>query len=227
MAGALKVLVVDDEPEVAELHVRVVESRKGFAVAAVAHSGGAALEAVAAHRPDVMLLDFGLPDIEGREVLRRLRATDPSGVDVIAVTAANDLDSVRYARSAGVHHYLVKPFALSALGDRLERVRAERRVLHSGGDRLEQESVDLILGGGGSPSGVSTLPKGLGSETLGAVRRALADAEEPLSAAQLARAIGVSRVTARRYLEFLQQAGEAVRTPQYGKGRPEYRYAAL
>lgn len=226
MSEELKVLIVDDEPDVAALHARLVETKDGFTVSAIAHSGEAALDAVELHQPHVVLLDFGLPDIDGREVLRRLRASNRSGVEVIAVTAAKDLDSVRYARSAGVHHYLVKPFTLAALRDRLDRVRAERQALvYSVADELEQESVDLILGGGRAPSKVSPLPKGLGPETLERVRRALHSTEGSVSAVEIAHSIGTSRVTARRYLEFLHQTGEAVLQPKYGKGRPENRYA--
>lgn len=225
MTEELRVVIVDDEPDVAALHARLIASKDGFSVSAVVHQGQDALRAIERFRPHVVLLDFGLPDIDGREVLRRLRASNRANVEVIAVTAANDLDSVRYARSAGVHHYLVKPFTISALRDRLDRVLAERRTLDfTGTGELQQESVDLILGGARAPSKVNPLPKGLGPQTLERVRKAIQGAETGLSATEIAQAIGTSRVTARRYLEFMHQSGEVTLQPQYGKGRPVNRY---
>lgn len=225
MTEELRVVIVDDEPDVAALHERLVASKDGFVVSAVVHHGQAALRAVERHRPHVVVLDFGLPDIDGREVLRRLRASNRANVEVIAVTAAKDLDSVRYARSAGVHHYLVKPFAVSALWERLDRVMAERRALAAtGAGDLQQESVDRILAGASEPSKVNPLPKGLGPQTLERVRKALQDESGGLSAAEIAQMTGTSRVTARRYLEYMHRCGEVLLQPQYGKGRPINRY---
>lgn len=225
MSDDLRVVVVDDEPDVAALHARLIRGMEGVAVSAVVHRGQAALGAVERFQPHILVLDFGLPDIDGREVLRRLRASNRASIEVIAVTAANDLDSVRYARSAGVHHYLVKPFAISALRDRLTRVMVERRAMEmSGSSVLHQENVDRILGGARAPSKVNPLPKGLGAQTLDRVRSAIQGAESGLSAAEIAQEIGASRVTVRRYLEYMHHAGEVALRPEYGKGRPVNRY---
>lgn len=222
----ISVLIVDDEVAVANLHARMVEKQPGFSVIAIAHSGAAALQAIERHTPQVILLDFGLPDIDGREVLRRLRASNRADVEVVALTAASDLESVRFARSTGVRHYLVKPFSVSSLADRLERIRTERDTLEqSRVKRLEQQEVDAIIGAGESPVAVRPLPKGLGAATLAKVRRVLDHETRDVSASEVALEAGLSRVTARRYLEFLVQIGEARIEPKYGgSGRPENRY---
>lgn len=228
-APTLRVLVVDDEPHIASLHARLIRSMPEFEVAAIAHTGTAALRAIEQHDPHIVLLDFGLPDIDGREILRRIRASNRSGVEIIALTAANDLASVRFARSAGVHHYLVKPFVISALRERLEQVLDERRAAAaaSASDRLRQSEVDRLLLGETAPIAVQPLPKGLGAETLDRVRSVLSESSGDLSASEIANLIGTSRVTARRYLEFLLHLGEADMQPKYGSaGRPENRYSA-
>lgn len=73
--------------------------------------------------------------------------------------------------------------------------------------------------------GPAALPKGLSAPTLERVTVALRDAGEGLTAAGVAEAVGISRITARRYLEHLVDAGRAARSPQYGQvGRPELQY---
>lgn len=222
----LRVLIVDDEPNVAALHAHFVEVQAGFTVVAIAHSGTEALTAIAHANPDIILLDFGLPDVDGREILRRIRASNRASIEIIALTAASDLESVRFARSAGVHHYLVKPFDGMSLRERLERVRQEREVYEQvTSQRLRQNEVDALLREGSSLAAVKPLPKGLGAETLEKVRRALLDMDSALSTTEIAQAIGTSRATARRYLEFLCQIGEVEVEPRYGNvGRPENRY---
>lgn len=223
----IPVLIVDDEPAVAALHARLVEQQSGFEVVAIAHSGVAALQAIERHTPQLILLDFGLPDIDGRELLRRLRASNRADVEVIALTAASDLESVRFARGTGVRHYLVKPFSVKTLAERLERIKQESHTLQQIPVKLDQHAVDAILGGQDSPSAVKPLPKGLGAETLTRVRRVLQQLPGDISAAEMAHAAGLSRVTARRYLEFLVHIGEVQIHPKYGgSGRPENRYVS-
>ena len=116
----IRALIVDDDPMTASIHRSYVERVPGFEVAGEAHSGRAALEAVRELRPDLVLLDIYLPDISGLEVLRRLREPDAPHVDVIAVTAAKDVGTLRTAIHGGVIHYLVKPFFFDTLRERLE-----------------------------------------------------------------------------------------------------------
>jgi response regulator of citrate/malate metabolism len=164
-----------------------------------------------------------LPDLGGLDVLRRLRA-DGDDVEVIAVTAARDLETVRRARLLGVRHYLVKPFSGASLAERLDDVRrniAADRALP--GTTLDQRAVDRVLG---IPSKRdAALPKGLSSASLERVAAELAAREGDASAAEIAGALGMSRVSARRYLEHLVGTGAALVAPRYGTaGRPEHRY---
>ncbi len=98
----IRTLVVDDDFRVAELHCAYVERVPGFEVVGQAHSGAAALADVDQMRPDLILLDIYLPDISGLEVLQRLREDAQAPVDVIAITAARDVESLRAAMRGGV-----------------------------------------------------------------------------------------------------------------------------
>jgi response regulator of citrate/malate metabolism len=222
MSG-IRVVIVDDDFAVAQVNRAFVDAQPGFTVVAEAHTGGAALEAIERHGPHLVLLDVYLPDLGGLDVLRRLRAAGDD-VEVIAVTAARDLDTVRRARLLGVRHYLVKPFSGASLVERLDDVRrgivADRAAPS---DDLDQRAVDRMLGSSGSRR--IALPKGLSQASLDRVAAGLAACDADASAAEIAEALGMSRVSARRYLEHLVASGAAEVAPRYGgAGRPEHRY---
>jgi response regulator of citrate/malate metabolism len=115
----IRTLVVDDDVRVADVHCAYVERVPGFVTVGKAHTGASALGEVARLRPDLLLLDFYLPDLSGLEVLRRLRDEDHPPVDVIAITAARDVENLRAAIRSGVVHYLVKPFRFAAFEEKL------------------------------------------------------------------------------------------------------------
>ncbi len=222
---ALKVLVVEDEPVALEAHAAYVDRVPGFEVVASAGTAQAALQSLRTCAVDVVLLDMFLPDGHGLDIIRAIRAAGHRA-DVIAVTSARDLDIVRGAVSLGVVQYLLKPFVFATLRDRLEAYAAYRRQLPSSEHVDSQAEVDDLLAGV-RPSTRTSLPKGMSEDLLARVTRALrADAgPQGLSASELAEVVGVSRVTARRYAEFLCDARVAARRSRYaGQGRPEVEY---
>ena len=219
----IRTLVVDDDYRVAELHCAYVERVRGFEVAGRAHTGAAALAAVDQLHPDLVLLDIYLPDLSGLEVLQRLREEDHPPVDVVAVTAAREVNSLRAAMRGGVVHYLIKPFLFPTFEEKLlSYAAAYERMKHIG--KAEQGDVDRIFSALRSASN-EPLPKGLSDATLDLIVQVLARSQSGLPAAAVAEVAGVSRVTARRYLDHLCQLGRAELAMRYGgPGRPEHRY---
>lgn len=225
----IRVLVVDDDFMVVGLHAGVVAAQPGFEVAGVASTGAQALDLLQTARPDLVLLDIYLPDMTGLEVLRRVRHGSPvraggvAGPDVIVLSAARDADALRQARHAGVVQYLVKPFEVETLRDRLREYAVYRDTVE-GVAEAEQDDVDRIFCT--VPRARVTTPKGISTETIDLVLAALREATHDLSASECADAIGVSRSSARRYLEHLVAVGRAqVRHRYGGTGRPERRYS--
>lgn len=219
-------LIIEDDPVLAEAHRTFTERVPGFAEAGVAHLGRDALRLVATRRVDVLLLDVNLPDLNGIELCRMLRARG-NAVDVIAVTSARDLATVRAAVSLGVAQYLLKPFAFASFQDKLQAYAEYRRRAAQAPEQLAQADVDRTLAAlHENPEGAArTLPKGLTEATLGAVIELLKQAEPGLPAALVAQGLGISTQTARRYLEYLTAQRLALRTPVYGRaGRPEHLY---
>ncbi|MFI8400991.1 MULTISPECIES: response regulator [unclassified Streptomyces] len=219
----LRVLVVEDDPVAADAHALYAGRVEGFVVVGVAHSRAAAVRVLDRTAVDLILLDLYLPDGHGLQLLRALRAAGHTA-DVIAVTSARDLAVVREGVSLGVVQYVLKPFAFATLRDRLVRY-AEFRA--AAGEASGQDEVDRALAALRAPH-PAALPKGLSAPTLEAVTRTLRAAPEGLTAAEAGAAVGISRITARRYLEHLVTEGRAVRAPQYGQiGRPELQYRWL
>ena len=227
----IDVLVVDDDFMVARIHTGFVARTSGFRVVGVAHTAQAAFDAVASLEPDLVLLDIYLPDRSGLEVLEQLRVEWPE-VDVLAISAARESETVRRAVRGGVVHYLMKPFGYEVLRERLDHYATAHRGLLAT-DVAEQADVDRLFGVRSAVS-EQRLPKGLSPETAALVEAALraAAASAPpgqglrsRSAAQCAAEVGISRVSARRYLEHFVATGDAEVRLRYGSaGRPERRY---
>lgn len=221
----VRVLVVEDEEVAAEAHATYVGRVPGFELAGVARSAGEAFRLL--RRDDtieLLLLDMHLPDGHGLGLLQRVRA-EGRPVDVIAVTSARDTEVVRRAVSQGVVLYLLKPFTFAAFRGKLEQYADFRTRLESSPADVVQDDVDQLFGALRSRPTGEALPKGMSLDSLRAVVDALRRSPDGLSATEAGAAIGVSRVTARRYLEHLADEGRVARQPRYGgTGRPEVGY---
>lgn len=246
----VRVLVVDDDFMVADIHQRLVEREPGFEVVGIARNAESAVEAIASLQPDLVLLDLYLPDQSGLDVIARARAQQLTA-DFLVLTAAKDVETVRQALRLGIVHYLIKPFSAAVL---VERLRAYRKFLSatseslSGGleKEVDQRAIDRALSLT-RVAGAETLPKGLSAVTLTLISETLRKFEATstdiagsnssiggtaadgsragMTATEVARDSGVSRVSARRYLEYLVEQGSVEMRPRYGTtGRPEHGY---
>lgn len=221
--SAVRVLVVEDEATAAQAHAEYVGRIDGFEVVAVARSAGDAARVLGREPVDLVLLDMHLPDGHGLGLVRSMRAAGHL-CDIIAVTSARDADVVRQAVAHGVVLYLLKPFTYPTFRAKLEQYAAYRASLAGGSQEFAQEEVDGLLGSLRAPV-AAPLPKGMSAETLRDVTQAVREADRALSATEVAERVGASRVTARRYLEHLADAGRLERAPRYGgTGRPEVEY---
>ncbi|MFJ2618253.1 response regulator [Glutamicibacter sp. NPDC087344] len=229
----LRVLVVDDEPDTAAAHAAFVNRVAGFTAAAIAGNGQQALHLLAtAHQQgapfDLVLLDMTLPDLHGIDVAKRMRGRGLT-TDIIAITAVRDLAVVRSAVATGITQYLIKPFTFAVFAEKLENHRRFIASMRSTGPDASQASLDTAFSALRTASASTTLPKGLIPETLAQISEHLhAGAGTAYSATELAEELGMSRVTARRYLEYLADTRAAVKQPRHGtRGRPEYEYRSV
>jgi response regulator of citrate/malate metabolism len=212
----LKVLVVEDDFRVANMHAAIIDALPGFTVSDTANTLAAARKAESV---DLALVDVYLPDGSGIDLVRELRC------DSIVLSAATEADTIRAAMAAGALSYLVKPFAPTELAARLSGYARYRRIL--AGNNLGQADVDAALDALRPRIAAQVSPAVSISPTKDLVLQALAGADGPMSAAEVAAAIGVSRATAQRYLAGLATSDEVKVGLRYGTtGRPEQEFVA-
>lgn len=212
----LTVLVVDDDFRVAQMHAGIVEALPGFTVVGTANTVAAARKAAPV---DLALVDVYLPDGSGIDLVRELHG------DAMVLSAATEAETVRSAIAAGALSYLVKPFAPTDLAARLSGYARYRRML--AGRNLGQDDIDAALDALRPRRAPQQSLAAAASPTKDLVLEALAGADTPLSAAEVAAAIGVSRATAQRYLANLATSGEVKVGLRYGTtGRPEQEFIA-
>src|SRR4029453_9893465 len=199
----IKVLIVDDDFSVAKVPAGFIQRAPGFGVVGVAHTGAQAILETQRLQPDLVLLDIHLPDINGLDLMHQLRDVAPD-LDVLVISAARETETVRKALRGGIVHYLIKPFSQSDLQERLRHYLNAYQGLDASKDVAEQSDVNRVFG---LDSAQRTLPKGCSVETLELVEAALKSAPGDVSAAEVAEQLGTSRVSARRYLEYLHDEG--------------------
>ena len=215
MTDPVRVLILDDDFRVGQLHRGIVDEQPGFIALEPVRSIAEARESIRSSRPDLLLADVFLPDGDG------IALVQDAGVDAILISAADDAPTVRRALKSGTAGYLLKPFDRRALTGLLDRYARYRNIL--AGDRpLRQDDVDralAILHGSGEPVSVSR------SATEQLVLAALGDGEA--SATEVGERVGISRATAQRHLAALAARTVVEVSLRYGAtGRPEHRYAA-
>ena len=222
----IRILVVEDDQRISELHHRFVQKISGFEVVGIANTIADAEEMIEVLEPDLILLDLFFPEGNGLELLRRVRAGEQP-CDVILITAAREIASLQEALRGGVFDYIIKPVHFPRFQDALQNFQTYYQHLQSGAT-LEQKDVDRLLRTqqAGEVTTSGTIPKGIDPLTLAKVRKVFEQPEvTDINAEEVGQQVGISRSTARRYLEFLVTEGFLKTDLIYGVvGRPERRY---
>ena len=138
-----RVLVVDDEPEIRRA-LRTGLGYQDFDVRAV-DTGEEALAQAASWRPDVVLLDLGLPGIDGFQVLRELRGRDRRAAVIVISVMPGERDKVR-ALDLGADDYLVKPFGVDELVARIRATLRRQAAIAEGEPVIRAGDLELDLG---------------------------------------------------------------------------------
>lgn len=224
-----RVIIIEDDLMVAAINKQYVEVTPPFQVIETFKNGMEALEYLDTVPVDLIILDYYTPLMNGAEFIDRLHAAGKAPA-VIMVTSANDTDIVDGLLSRGVVDYLVKPFEYSRFKAALTKFHQTRQFLEASRNSLKQEDIDRLLSPRESSADpAARLTKGLNETTLNLIRRFLRENRELLyTSEQIAEQIHLSRITVRRYMNYLADTGEAVSAIDYQTGgRPsiKYRYA--
>lgn len=220
-----KAIIVEDDPMVIDIDRQYLEAHGEIAIAGAFSNGRAALEYVRAYPADLAIVDYYMPVASGHEFVRAC-CDEGLHLDIIMITANNDAKEVAALMRLGVIDYLVKPFTRDRFSRAIQRFLARRAVLHSG-EGLSQKDIDRLLSG--APPAETTqklLDKGLQQKTLELISDFLEKHNgEYLSNEAISKKVGLSKITVRRYLNYLLEAGEITSEIDYATGgRPSMRY---
>lgn len=228
----IEVLIVEDDLRIAEIQRRFIEQIAGFQTVGIAASYIEAKTLMDILQPDVLLLDVYLPDMNGLDLLKETKQQTKQ-MDVIMITATKEFEKVQEAISIGVFDYIIKPVVFDRFKQSLLRYKEyHEKLVELGKENIHvtQQQIDKLLRKemDGSVSDRAFLPKGIDPLTLEKVIEVLETAAEGRTAEYIAKEMGVSRTTARRYLEHLVAEEKIKADLRYGTvGRPERVYLVL
>jgi len=219
----INVLIVEDDPMVAKLNEKYVESVDGFNVIGVVSNGDEALRFCKKKKVDLIILDIYMPKLDGISFLKELRKKFMM-IDVILITASKETQNIDAVLKLGAVDYLIKPFDYERLKNSLENYVNRYKVFQST-DTVKQEELDRITKNFELRSN-ATLKKGLHKKTLERIRKFMKEnPKEYFSSEVIAEEIALSKVTVRRYLEYMETIEQVKLKVEYGSvGRPSYLY---
>ena len=222
-----KVIIIEDDPMVASINKQYVQRNSQLELAGIFSNGADGLKYLQDHTADLIILDMYMPLMDGKEFLNQLRASQ-NPIDVIMVTAATDINNIRSLFSYGLVDYLVKPFEYSRFATALDKFIQKQNLMEHNRD-LSQQKVDELLSftNFNQNKEKEVLPsKGLQSKTLDSIRTYLNQhIGEGLTSEQIADEVGLSRVTIRRYMNYLIELKEVSSDVDYNTGgRPSIIY---
>ncbi len=221
---AIGVVILEDDPMVLELHRQYIARVRNFNLLGWAADGEAGLTLIGRRQPHLAVVDIYMPGLSGLELLKHIRKQGWN-TDVILVTAAHDSESVQQGIQYGAIDYIIKPFTFARFRKALERYRDYFTKLRSGDKAVSQEDIDTLKADAGLAGRRDDLPKGLQRTTLELIVEVLRHTNGYFTARELATALGISRITVKRYLNFLLDGGCLEETLVYGPvGRPQQKF---
>ena len=226
MSDPIRVLIVEDDPMVMRLNLEYLNRLDDVTLAAQCLDVPTALEVLEQQPVDLLLLDVYLRERSGLEIVRQLQRQGRD-VDVILITAASELETVRSARQLGVRDFLIKPFEFERFRAAVGACIANRRSLQQLPAQVEQRDLDrLFQPTPPAPRRPDGLPKGLTAPTLAQVAQAILSlGDAAFATEELAPMTGMSRVSLRKYLKHLAEREVLEESFHYGQvGRPAFSY---
>ena len=218
----IKVLIVEDNRMMAEVNRSYIERVAGFSFCGIASNGAEALEILRNRQIDLVLLDIFMPDMNGLELLAKIRQQNYS-VDVILVSAAQDNVSIQTGLRNGAVDYLIKPFEFERLQAALMAFEKRMKLINNNVNVAQKELDQQVFSG--IPYSENELPKGLDRNTVKRVWDKIVEINSEFSADEMATYVGLSPVSIRKYLKHFENIRLLSTEVSYGAiGRPVYKY---
>lgn len=220
-----KVIIVEDDPMVASINRQYLQTNTLLQVTGEFRNGSDALKYLKEHTADLAIMDYYMPVMDGRQFIRSCHEQQIQ-LDFIMITAANSAKEIEEILQLGVIDYLVKPFTFERFQNAVQKYVNFKEVLKSKGP-LNQNTIDQLM----SPLPATArqqllMEKGLQPQTLHMIKQCLEEnADTFLSSNEIAARISLSRITVRRYMNYLLENEEIISQVDYTTGgRPSIRY---
>ncbi|WNB93844.1 response regulator [Bacillus sp. NEB1478] len=223
---SFEVFIVEDDIRIAEINRKFVEKIDGFSVCGIALNQEDAKEQISILKPDLVLLDIYFPDMNGLDLLRWIRR-EFRGIEVIMITAASESESLTFALNDGVFDYIVKPVVFQRFKQTMLDFKNYKSSIYqlTATKEINQSMIDSVIKKDRPDSESAVLPKGIDRITLDKILSFFINKTDGFTAEDLGQLVGVSRTTARRYLEYLVTEHKVYADISYGGvGRPERIY---
>ena len=215
----IKVLIVEDDPMVVEITKEFIKDDPDFQVIGTAVNGSDAVALVREKEPDLVLLDNFLPCFNGATVIEKIRAFNKK-VDFIMITAAKEVPVVQECFRLGIRDYLIKPYLKQRFLQSLQKYKEFYLTLNQ--PEVSQKDLDRIIA---TEKNENVIQKGFSQVTEDKMIAFLQQNRDGVTAEEIASQIGVTTVSARRYLKLLQDKDLVSYDLIYGRqGRPTYLY---
>ena len=222
----IKTIIVEDDLMVASINNQFASKTKSIKVIATFHNGADALQFLKETHVDLVLLDLYMPGYNGLELLRELRK-EKFDIDVIMITAANDMDHIKEAMQLGVVDYLMKPFQYERFSEAMDKYLLKHKIMENGMECTQQDIDQLIrIQRPSEKSKELEMQKGLQRQTLERVTECLTIHKGNYVTSDLiSKEVGLSQVTTRRYLNYMVEADLIQSRVDYSTGgRPCVEY---
>lgn len=219
----IKVVIAEDDFRIAQVQEQFLDKISGVQLVGKALNAKETMNLLHEHEVDLLLLDIYLPDELGTDLLARIREDYPN-TDIIMVTAAMEKVMLEKAMRYGVSNYLLKPVSMEKFVETIEEFKKKKEILQDC-DEVNQKMIDQFFGSSNpSTNNQKDLPTGVDRHTLKKVREVVEELRG-VTIEEMGESLGVSRTTARRYLEYLVSIDVCTAKHEYGiVGRPQRKY---
>lgn len=223
----ISVILIEDDPMIRQVNQEFIEKVKGFQIIGTAGNGIEGMKLIKKLKPNLVIMDIFMPEQNGIQTLQQLRESKLN-VDVITITAATEMKTIRQILQLGVYDYIIKPFTFERIKQTLENYRNFKEKMGRKKELTQTELDELIHPHRLNLQGLNELPKGLNASTLDKIIAFIRMQDNSVSAEEVANGVGLARVTARRYLDYLEKQQKVVIDIQYGSvGRPVNQYRII
>ncbi|MGO2353447.1 MAG: response regulator [Marinomonas foliarum] len=220
----IPVMIVEDDLRASYVLESTVNQHNNFHVVAACEGILEAELKAEAFEPELIMVDITLPDGNGIDLMKSLKQRGFNAA-FIMTTAERETTTIETAIQLGVIDYLVKPIRMSRVLQALDDYLDFKKRLTKN-NKIDQQDIDALFRKSSSQDSSRKTPKGIDENTLEKLNQYLETIEDhSFTAEEVGDAINLSRITARRYLEYLEDQGHVCMTLDYKTGgRPKQRY---